>query len=399
MPSTVLLAHTTYQWPGGEDVAFDADGALLESQGHRVVRYLRDNDEIDALGAVGKVRLAGRTVWAGDTGRDFARLLADERPDVAHFHNTFPLISPSAFAACRRAGVPVVLTVQNFRLGCPNAFLFRDGHVCEDCMHRRIKWPGVVHACYRESRPQTAVVAGMLAVHSALRTWSRRVDVFVTVSQFASAKLVETGVPAERIVRRPNFLHPDPGDRAPGPGEDFVLFAGRLSPEKGIDTLLDACRAAPDVDVRIAGDGPMRDAVERAAAAMPNVTVLGSRERPEVLALMRQARALVVPSIWYEHFPFVLLEAFASGLPAIASDLGSTAEIVGGNGAGVLFRAGDAGDLAGKLRWAVARPDEVAPLGRKARATFEADLSSGPAYERLMGAYDQARRQAAGLAG
>jgi glycosyltransferase involved in cell wall biosynthesis len=239
----------------------------------------------------------------------------------------------------------------------------------------------------------------MLAVHSALRTWSRRVDVFVTVSQFASAKLVETGVPAERIVRRPNFLHPDPGDRAPGPGEDFVLFAGRLSPEKGIDTLLDACRAAPDVDVRIAGDGPMRDAVERAAAAMPNVTVLGSRERPEVLALMRQARALVVPSIWYEHFPFVLLEAFASGLPAIASDLGSTAEIVGGNGAGVLFRAGDAGDLAGKLRWAVARPDEVAPLGRKARATFEADLSSGPAYERLMGAYDQARRQAAGLAG
>jgi glycosyltransferase involved in cell wall biosynthesis len=143
----------------------------------------------------------------------------------------------------------------------------------------------------------------------------------------------------------------------------------------------------------------MRDAVERAASSMPNVTVLGACSRPEVLELMRQARALVVPSIWYEHFPFVLLEAFASGLPAIASDLGSTAEIVGGNGAGVLFRAGDAGDLASKLRWAIAEPDEVALLGRQARATFESELSSGPAYDRLMGAYDQARTQAAGRAG
>jgi glycosyltransferase involved in cell wall biosynthesis len=399
MASTVLLAHNTYQWPGGEDVAFEADGALLESRGHRVVRYLRDNDEIESLGAAGKARVAGRTIWAGDTARALRRLIAEARPDIAHFHNTFPLISPSAFAVCRRAGVPVVLTVQNFRLGCPNAFLFRDGHVCEDCLHRTIKWPGVVHACYRESRAQTAVVAGMLAAHAALRTWTRRVDTFITVSEFACAKLVESGVPADRIIRRPNFLTPDPGDRPAGPGEGFLLFAGRLSPEKGIDTLLDACRAAPDVEVRIAGDGPLREEVDRTAASLPNVTVLGARERPEVLDLMRRARALVVPSIWYEHFPFVLLEAFASGLPAIASDLGSTAEIVGGNGAGVLFRAGDAADLAMKLRWAAANPDEVAPLGRKARATFEAELSERPAYDRLMAAYELARTTAGAPAG
>jgi glycosyltransferase involved in cell wall biosynthesis len=239
----------------------------------------------------------------------------------------------------------------------------------------------------------------MLAVHSALHTWTDRVDVFVSVSDFASAKLVDSGVPAERIVRRPNFLHPDPGDRAPGASEPFVLFAGRLSPEKGIHTLLDACRAAPDVEVRVAGDGPMRDEVERAAASLPNVRVLGPCARPDVLDLMRRARALVVPSIWYEHFPFVLLEAFASGLPAIASDLGSTAEIVGGSGAGVLFRTGDPGDLAEKLRWAAAEPDAVAPLGRVARSTFESELSPGPAYERLMVAYDQARTRVAGRAG
>jgi len=390
MPATVLLAHNTYQWPGGEDVAFEADGLLLESRGHRVVRYLRDNDEIEGLGALGRARVAGRTIWAGDSAREVRRLLSESGAEIAHFHNTFPLISPAAFTACRREGVPVVLTVQNFRLGCPNAYLFRDGHVCEDCLHKKIKWPGVLHACYRDSRAQSAVVAGMLAVHSALRTWVEKVDVFVTVSKFASAKLVESGVPADKIVRRPNFLAEDPGDRTTGAGDDFALFAGRLSPEKGIATLLEACEMAPDVEVRIAGDGPLRELVDQAVARLANVQVLGAGSRPEVLELMRTARTLIVPSIWYEHFPFVLLEAFASGLPAIATDLGSTAEIVGDNDAGRLFPAGDASALADRLRWAITHPDEMTHYGRRARATYEAELTPDPAYTRLIAAYDLA---------
>jgi glycosyltransferase involved in cell wall biosynthesis len=393
-PLTVLLAHNTYQWPGGEDTAYEADAALLEAHGHRVVRYVRDNDEIEEYGVVGRAGLVAKSIWAGDTARQLRELIADARPDVAHFHNTFPLISPSAFATCRRAGVGVVTTIQNFRLGCPNGFLFRDGHVCEDCLHRRVKWPGVLHACYRDSRVQSAVVAGMTLAHRMTGAWVRNVDVFVTVSEFATAKLVESGLPADRIARRPNFLHPDPGVRAPGPTEPFVLFVGRLSPEKGVDTLVAACRAAPDVSVRVAGDGPLRPMVDAAAATMPNLEALGPLPRDEVLAQMRRARAIVVASEWYEHFPYVLLEAFASGLPAIGSDLGSTAEIVGGMAGGRLFRAGDAEDLARQLRWVVENEVACAELGRRARAAFEQEMSAGPAYERLMATYERARARA-----
>lgn len=364
------------------------------------MRYWRDNDEIEGLGVLGKARLAARTVWAADTRRDLDALLAAERPIVAHFHNTFPLISPAAFAACRAAGVPVVLTVHNFRLSCTNALYFRDGHACEDCNGRAVAWPGVLHACYRGSRVQSAVVAGAYAVHRAARTWSRLVDVFTVPSRFAATKLAEAGAPADRILVRPNFLAEDPGDRAPGSDDGTVLFVGRLAPEKGAAVLVDAAAAVPEVPVVIAGDGPERATLEETVRRrrLGNVTFLGPLDHAEVLDRMRRARVLVVPSLFYETFGIVVLEACASGLPAIVSGHGALEELVDDHACGVTFRPGDAGDLAARLQWASERPTELAGLGRAARAAFEADLSAAAAYERLTTAYERARSAAAGRA-
>jgi glycosyltransferase involved in cell wall biosynthesis len=394
VPLKVLLGHNTYQWPGGEDVAVDLDERLLTSRGHEVVRYVRDNDEIASYGPGERMRFAVDTVWSRRSRRDVAALLAVEKPDIAHFHNSFPLISPSAFAACRDAGVPVVLTVQNYRVACANAFLFRDGGVCEDCLHRTIKWPAVVHACYHESRPQSAVVAGMLAFHKVLKLWPRLVDAFIVVSGFGRDKLVEAGLPAKKVLVRANFSDRDPGDRPPGRDDGYALFVGRLSPEKGLATLLDAAELVPDVPFRVAGDGPLRAFVEAGAARCPNIELLGHRDRAGVFELMRGARVLVFPSLWYEHYPYVLLEAFASGLPVVSSALGAMNEIVGERGLGLTFPAGDAGQLADRLRWAWDHADDISIMGRAARASFEECNTAGPAYQRLMEIYDFATTSA-----
>jgi glycosyltransferase involved in cell wall biosynthesis len=387
----VLLGHNTYQWPGGEDVGFAHDGALLERMGHRVVRYQRDNDEIADYGALQRARLVGTTVWSLRTQRELRALLEREHVDVAHFRNTFPLISPSAFAACRRAGVPVVLTVPNYRLTCSNAYLYRDGHVCEDCLRRRVKWPAVLHACYHDSRPQSAVVAGMLTVHGMLRTWSRHVDVVLAVSEAVRSMLVEAGLPPDLVHVRHNLVEPDPGDRAPGPDGGFALFVGRLSPEKGLDVLLEATRAVPELPLRIAGDGPERARIERVVSVpgYEHVSLLGSVEHADVFDLMRAARVLVVPSQWHEAFGHVVAEAFACGLPVVASDLGALPELVDDT-VGRVFPATDGSALAGHLRWAATQPDAVAAAGRASRRRYEELFTAEPAYRRLIELYELA---------
>jgi glycosyltransferase involved in cell wall biosynthesis len=389
-PRTVLLAHNRYQQPGGEDVGYAQNVDLLETRGHRVVRYERSNDEIAGYGLLDRARLAAGTTWSISTARALGDVLRRERPDVAHFINTFPLISPSAFAACHRAGVPVVLTVPNFRLTCSNAYLYRDGHICEDCLHRRVKWPGVVHGCYHDSRAESAVVASMLTIHGILGTWTRHVDALLAVSGAVRDVLLEAGLPPEVVHVRHHFVSVDPGTRPAGAG-DFALYVGRLSPEKGLDVLLDAARGVPELPVRIAGDGPERARLEQRVASerLEHVTLLGHQDRAAVTRLMLTARALVVPSQWYEAFGHVVDEAFACGLPVIASDLGALPELVDAT-VGRVFRASDPGDLAAHLRWAASAQAEVEALGHAARRRYEERFSPAPAYERLMDLYDLA---------
>src|ERR1051326_6286986 len=176
-----VLVHNYYQRPGGEDRVFHAEAQLLREQGHIVAEYVEDNKRITGEKLA---RVAVQTIWSERSRRRLRRVLAEFRPDVTHFHNTFPLISPSAYYACHAAGVPVVQTVHNYRLGCPQAGFFRDGRICEDCRGKAIAWPGVVHGCYHGSRATSGVIALMNAAHRLRGTWSKRVDVYIALSEF-----------------------------------------------------------------------------------------------------------------------------------------------------------------------------------------------------------------------
>jgi glycosyltransferase involved in cell wall biosynthesis len=382
----VLAVHNRYQQPGGEDQVFFAETALLESYGHRVVRYTTHNDQVAGMN---RLALAGNTLWNLSTYQELRALMRQERPDVAHFHNTFPLVSPASYYAAKAEGVPVVQTLHNYRLLCPDALFFRDGRVCEDCVGKVVPWPGVVHKCYRGSRAASGVVAAMLTTHRALRTWTEMVDVYVALTEFARRKFIEGGLPAGKIVVKPNFVYPDPG---PGEGRGgYALFVGRLAPEKGVGTLLAAWeRLDGRIPLKVVGDGPLREKAAEAASRQSCVEYLGYRPAEEVHALLKEASTLVFPSEWYETFGRVAAEAFATATPVIAADIGALAELVEHGHTGLRFRPGDPEDLAAHVGWFLSHPEEHARMRREARAEYEAKYTAQRNHQLLLEIYSSA---------
>lgn len=375
----VLVLHNQYQQRGGEDAVAQAECELLASRDHAVRQFTRHNDHI---GAMGRLDLAAQTLWSKASNQALALELALWRPAVVHVHNTFPLISPSVYWACASARVPVVQTLHNFRLLCPQAMLLRNGKVCEDCLGR-VPWRGALRGCYRGSRAQSSVLASMLVLHRGLGTWRNKVTRYIALNEFCRAKFVEGGLPAERIVVKPNFVQCP--DAVPQSRSGF-LFVGRLSREKGIDVLAGAIGSAPGVHVRVAGIGPE----EPKLRDLPQLELLGAMAPAAVYQEMARAGALVLPSIWYENFPRTLVEAFANGLPVIASRLGALPELVEEGKTGLLFEPGNAADLAVKLQWAQSHPQEMLAMGRNARALYEAQYTADRNYAQLMAIYRDA---------
>lgn len=379
----ILSVHNTYQKPGGEDQVFAQEAELLRAHGHQVLLYQASNDEVKG---VNPLVLLGNTIWNRQKYDELRALLRRERPDVMHVHNTFPVISPAAYYAANAEGVPVVQTLHNYRLLCPAATFFRDGHVCEDCLAHDIPLPGVRHSCYRGSRMATAAAAAMLATHNFKHTWSKAVSAYIALTDFARDKFIEGGLPAEKIFVKPNYLQSDPG---PGEGNGhYALFVGRLTPEKGIGTLLDAWRqVGTDLPLRIAGDGPLASDVEKAAAELDGVTWLKWLPRAEILERMKHASVLILPSTWYEGFPMIIAEAFAVGLPVIASNLGSMASIVDHERTGLHVLPGDTNDLVEKVQWFLGHPELMARMRTDVRREYETKYTAETNYLQMMAIY------------
>jgi glycosyltransferase involved in cell wall biosynthesis len=386
----IILVHNAYQQPGGEDVVFEQECGMLERAGHQVIPYRRSNWDAEAYHRIRLLGLAKRTVWSSDTRRDFAKLLAQEKPDLVHVHNTFVMISPSIYSACTQARVPVVQTLHNYRLLCLAANFFRDGKVCEQCLGKSLL-PGVEHACYRHSYSASAVVAVMLTSHRLRHTWQREVSCFIALSEFARNKFVAGGLPAEKIFVKPNFVSPDPGPRSVA--GDYALFVGRLSPRKRIETVVAAWKHLPrSIPLHIVGDGSQREQLKLQAAreGLTNIHFKGQLSREESLAAIQNARFLVFASEWYENFPVTIAESFACGTPVISSRLGAMQEIVSDGRTGLFFTPADSEDLAAKVEWAWTHPEQLRTMGLQARCEYEAKYTAEKNYPQLMEIYNRA---------
>jgi glycosyltransferase involved in cell wall biosynthesis len=382
----ILVAHNFYKMSGGEDQCVAAEVAMLRAHGHEVTQYCMLNESIDSMS---RLDLASRTIWSRPAFRELRQLFRAHRPQIAHFHNTLPLISPAGYYAARAENVRVVQTLHNFRLLCANALLLRNGEVCEDCLGKSIPWPGIVHKCYRNSRAASTAVTTMLTTHRVLGTWRKAVHVYIALSEFARRKLVEGGLPADRIVVKPNFVYPDPG---PGAGTGgHAVFVGRLSAEKGVGTLLEAWRhLGGSLPLKIIGDGPMSAIVQEAAANDASIEWLGNLPLEAVYRLIGEAAFLVLPSQCYENFPRVIAEAFAKGTPVIVPKLGSMAGLVDDNRTGLHFKPGDHVDLTARVRRLLAEPSQLPPMRQAARQEFNDHFTADSNHKILMAIYERA---------
>jgi glycosyltransferase involved in cell wall biosynthesis len=383
----ILLIHNAYQQPGGEDTVVAAETTLLRERGHQVVTYLRSNHELDQLSKPRQLLLVKDIIHSEHSKRDVRELLGREEPDLVHVHNTFMMISPSIYTACRELDVPVVQTLHNFRLLCPGWTLARNGQVCEECIDHGLS-RSVLHGCYRDSRLMSAAVALMLQVHRYRGTWDDQVDAYITLSDFARRKFIQGGLPASKLHVKPNFVAPDPGEREK-PG-DYALFVGRLSREKGIATLLAAWeKLRTQIPLLLVGEGPLRESLQAEVTArnLTNVTFKGWLPAAETRAAIKNAAFTILPSICYEGFPMSIAESFACGTPVVCSGLGGMREIVDHHRTGLHFAPGNADELASRVEWAWAHPSRLAAMGKEARRQYETSYTAEKNYDALMHIY------------
>jgi glycosyltransferase involved in cell wall biosynthesis len=384
------MVHNRYQSPGGEDESFSQETLQLRRAGAEVHTLEVSNDDIHGTR---KLLAAAGATWSWKSYRQIHAATRAVRADIVHIQNFFPQVSPAAIYAARRAGAATVLSLRNYRLTCANAFLLRDGRTCEDCIGRRIGLPGIRHRCYRNSIAGSAAVVTMNATHHLLGTWSHQVDAFICLTEFAAQKMSEGPVPAARTIVKPNFLYPDPG-RGSHAG-DFALFVGRLSEEKGVGHLVELWQdRLRDVPLVVVGDGPMADSVSALADANELVTWLGYQPRDVTLRLMRDARCLLFPSVWYEGMPRTIIEAFACGLPVVAWNIGGMSEMLNAVDERLTQPLGDAAAFSESLRWLLGCPEgEHTQIADAVRREYELKYTDVVCLERLRLAYGVALRR------
>ncbi len=379
----ILMLNNKYLFRGGEEIVFETEVEMLRSRGCTVDVLTEDNEKVAEIGGL---RTAGRGIWSTESYKRVRAQLQANTYDVMHVHNYFPLLSPSVYYAARAEHVPVVQTLHNFRLMCPNGLFYRDGKNCEDCLGKVFPWPAVRHKCYRDSTMASAAVGGMISAHWLAGTWRDLVTTYIALSEFGRNKFITAGLPADKVVIKPNFLARTP---KPGAGSGgYVVFVGRVCEEKGVDTLLEAWRRlGQTLPLKIVGDGPYFEAAAAQVSELKNVELLGWQDSDAVYRLIGDASCIVMPSRLYEGQPVVVIEALAMGTPVIISRTGPLQELIEDKTTGRLFTPGDSQDLKEKIEWMVDNKDKHGAMRAAARAAFDAKFSAERNFELLTDIY------------
>jgi len=381
----ILLIHNQYKQSGGEDVVFKSESDLLLKHGHQVDNLVYDNSIIETI--YDKLMSGLKLIYNPDTAHDLFVKIRDFKPDIIHVHNILPLVSPSIFYVARKWNIPLVLTLHNYRLICPSATLFFKGKIYEKSIHSILPFDAIWKGVYRNSSIQTAAVALMTAVHNIIGTWKNQVDCFITLTEFARKKIINStlSIPENKLVVKPNFAE----DCGYGSDhrEDYFLFVGRLTEEKGIRTLLNAAKTN-NFKLMIIGDGPLKELVEAAVKETPSITYLGFQPRDNVINYLKKCKALIFPSIWYEGFPVIMVEALSTGTPIIASDLGSMSEIIEHGVNGLHFKPGDEQNLISRIIQMKDSDELSSRLCDNARLSYKRLYTPDRNYSKLVGIYE-----------
>jgi len=387
----VLLAHCYYRSsaPSGEDSVFISEKTLLESQGVEVITLEKYNDNVNVSTLMGSIKTAMNTTWSNVSYKEVVQLIHEHKPDVAHFHNTFPQLSPSVYKACSDNGVAVVQTLHNYRIVCPSAMLLRDGKSCELCLNDSI-FPvhSLKYNCYRGSLLATSSLALMIARNRVNGVYTKCVNRYISLTAFAKERFIRGGIPANRIVVKPNFLSHETCINENK--ENYVVFVGRLSDEKGIKTLIETWKIVDDLKLKVLGDGHLREELEDICVRNNlNVEFMGYCSQEKVLEVVNKAIFQIIPSECYEGFPMSVLEAFSCRTPVIASRLGSLGEIISDGETGILFEPGNSKDLLSKINVLLADEGYRINLALNARKQFVEKYSEEVNFKLLMDIYNE----------
>lgn len=346
------MIHNYYQNAGGEDSVVENERQMLERYGHSVFMYTKSNQEIRTL--KGKLKFLFSFLYSKEAYQEVKRLIAENSIEIVHVHNTFPLITTSVYAAAYDAGVPVVQTLHNFRLVCPGALYMRAGKICQECNQKGLRH-AIKYGCYRNSKFQTAM-AVLTQLNSRRGGMYDKVSVYIALTEFNKQKF-EAEFPwcRKKIYVKPNFIKSNPvpyDSKLQTEISEEYIYVGRLSEEKGIALLLEAFEQLHQVKICLIGTGPLANDVEKYIDErhIKNIRILGSLTHEEVIKRLRHAKSLILPSIWYEGFPMVIVEALSCGIPVIGSRLGNIQEVIRDNENGLLFDGGSADDLKEKIR-------------------------------------------------